>query len=83
MQNSFYEKPPIVIDTNLLISAMIAPNSMIHEAIYKALKEYVIVFLKIRLMSLLKLLVEINFYDLSKIYRGVKNLSQISSMPVK
>lgn len=42
MQNSFYEKPPIVIDTNLLISAMIAPNSMIHEALYKALKEYVI-----------------------------------------
>lgn len=35
-------KPPIVIDTNLLISAMISPNSIIHEVLKKALIEYTI-----------------------------------------
>ncbi|WP_066801541.1 putative toxin-antitoxin system toxin component, PIN family [Moraxella oblonga] len=35
-------KPPIVIDTNLLISAMISPNSIIHEVLKKALEDHTI-----------------------------------------
>lgn len=40
--NHHFAKPPLVIDTNVLISAMISPNSIIHEAISKALKYYII-----------------------------------------
>lgn len=39
---SNHSKKSIVIDTNLLISAMISPNSMIHEVLQKALREYVV-----------------------------------------
>lgn len=41
MQNNIIKKP-LVIDTNLLISAMISPNSIIHEVLEKALENYVI-----------------------------------------
>ncbi len=41
MKNNF-TNPPVVIDTNLLISAMISPNSIIHEVLKKALDEYTI-----------------------------------------
>lgn len=41
MQNNL-TNPPVVIDTNLLISAMISPNSIIHDVLKKALDEYTI-----------------------------------------
>lgn len=41
MQNNIIKKP-LVIDTNLLISAMISPNSIIHEVLEKVLENYVI-----------------------------------------
>lgn len=41
MQNNIIKKP-LVIDTNLLISAMIAPNSIIHKVLKKALENYII-----------------------------------------
>lgn len=41
MQNNIIKKP-LVIDTNLLISAMISPNSIIHKVLKKALENYII-----------------------------------------
>lgn len=41
MQNNIIKKP-LVIDTNLLISAMISPNSIMHKVLKKALENYII-----------------------------------------
>lgn len=41
MQNNIIKKP-LVIDTNLLISAMISPNSIIHKVLKKTLENYII-----------------------------------------
>lgn len=70
MQNNSFEKPPIVIDTNLLISAMISPNSIIHEAIYKALDENTICVSPETLAEFL----EVARRD--KFLRFIKNLSE-------